>query len=326
MPNITDTPPRDVQDNIADLRAQLDTDLPPKLVERNLLIATWNIRCFGSLTRKWRASSGDSPKRDLHALLCIAEIISRFDVVAIQEVQGDLRALRDLMKVLGSNWSLSMTDITKGDKGNKERIAFLFDMRKVQLSGLACEIVIPPEWLEEIEEDALREQFARTPYAVSFRANGKTFVLVTLHVWYGDEAKERTPELKAIARWMSEWALQENAWDHNLIILGDFNIDRRGDERYEAFTSTGLTIPDDLENAPRSIFADPQKPDLGKYYDQVAWFTGNYGKPALSLEYSRGGTFDFVKTALKNLNLTKNQLSWRISDHYPLWVEFVIPV
>jgi hypothetical protein len=35
---------------------------------------------------------------------------------------------------------------------------------------------------------------------------------------------------------------------HNLLALGDFNIDRIGDPLFEAFTSTGLTPPaDDLE-------------------------------------------------------------------------------
>ena len=34
----------------------------------------------------------------------------------------------------------------------------------------------------------------------------------------------------------------------------------------------------------------------------------------------RGGSFDFVPYAFGDL--TRAQLSWRISDHYPLWVEF----
>ena len=62
-----------------------------------------------------------------------------------------------------------MTDITLGAAGNSERMAFLFDRRRVEPSGLACELVVPEEWLNEIAPDALRRQFARTPYAVSFR-------------------------------------------------------------------------------------------------------------------------------------------------------------
>ena len=58
----------------------LDEELPAKELDRNLLIATWNIRAFGGLTEKWHSTEVDTLKRDLHSLLCIAEIVSRFDV------------------------------------------------------------------------------------------------------------------------------------------------------------------------------------------------------------------------------------------------------
>jgi exonuclease III len=156
---------------------------------------------------------------------------------------------------------------------------------------------------------------------VSFRSGTKTFILVTLHVLYGEDGEERLPELRAIAEWLAGWARDINGWDHNLITLGDFNIDRKGDALHDAFVSTGLDIPEDLQEVPRTIFADPGRP-LDKFYDQIAWFTGRNGLPALSLRYSRGGYFDFTKVALTTRGLTKAQLSWRISDHYPLWAEF----
>jgi endonuclease/exonuclease/phosphatase family metal-dependent hydrolase len=231
-----------------------------------------------------------------------------------------------MIKLLGPEWGLILTDVTRGDAGNGERLAFLFDQRKVQLSGLAAELVVPKEQIEEnkIQPDALQEQFARTPYAVSFRCNDKTFILVTLHVLYGKKAAQRTPELAAIARWMAGWAADVNAWDHNLIALGDFNIDRKDDPRYQAFMSTGLQAPEDLNRVPRSIFADPDTPQLEKFYDQIAWFTGEGGVPELSLDYVKGGNFDFVPHVLTSRGLTKNQLSYRMSDHYPLWVEFAV--
>jgi len=331
MPKITDQPPPEIVAELAELRAVLDEDIPPKVLDRNLHIATWNIRAFGGLTGEWMSDEEDSPKRDLHSLLCIAEIVSRFDVVALQEVRGSIKSLRHMLKLLGSNWGLILTDVTKGDRGNGERMAFVFDTRKVHLSGLASELVVPQEQFDKIAPDALERppealdrQFARTPYAVSFRSAGKTFILVTLHVLYGKAAKERLPELKAIAEWLAGWARDINAWDHNLIALGDFNIDREGDELYDAFTSTGLVTPDDLNQVPRTIFSDPDAPNLEKFYDQIAWFTGDDNTPALSLRYLRGGNFDFTKVALKSRNLTKAQLSWRISDHYPLWAEFSV--
>jgi endonuclease/exonuclease/phosphatase family metal-dependent hydrolase len=322
MLTVTEPPPEEVAADLAQLSDILDEDIPAKALDRNLLIATWNLRAFGDLTEKWRSGDDDSPKRDLHALLCIAEIVSRFDVIALQEVRDNLKALRRMLHVLGPRWGLSLTDVTKGAPGNGERMAFLFDTRRVLPSGLACELVVPQEQLERIGPDALERQFARTPYAVSFRAGTKTFILVTLHVLYGEREEERVPELKAIADWLAEWARDINGWDHNLIALGDFNIDRRGDALHDAFVSTGLDIPADLQEVPRTIFSDPSSPHLNKFYDQIAWFTGRNDLPALSMRYSRGGFFDFTRAALTSRPLTTVQLSWRISDHYPLWAEF----
>ena len=78
-------------------------------------MATWNIREF------------DSPKygpRLPEAMFYIAEIISRFDLVAVQEVRGDLAALKQLIKVLGDQyWDYLVTDVTLGASGNDERLA-----------------------------------------------------------------------------------------------------------------------------------------------------------------------------------------------------------
>ena len=117
--------------------------------------------------------------------------------MARQEVKGDPRALRDLIKWLGPDWAFLMTDVTAGPAGNGERMAYLFDRRRVEPSGLACELVVPEEWLEDVAPDALRQQFARTPYAVSFRAGWHTFILVTLHVSTGTPQRIAQPSCAA---------------------------------------------------------------------------------------------------------------------------------
>lgn len=321
--SITDPPPAAVVQELTALRSELDQAIPAKRLDDNLLIATWNLRAFGGLTEKWRSAEGDSPKRDLHALRCIAEIVARFDVIAIQEVKDDIKALRHMLKVLGPDWGLIMTDVTLGSQGNDERMAFVFDTRRVKPSGLAGELVVPPEWQTDkrITEGALTRQFARTPYAVSFVADDQTFILVTLHVIYGEKAADRAPELKGIAEWLADWARREKSWGHNLIALGDFNIDRKGDANFQAFTSTGLRPPVELDQVPRTIFASGKE----SFYDQIAWFTEGVGggAPALSLRFSTSGSFDFTQTALSTRKLTKTALSWQISDHYPLWAEFI---
>ena len=317
-------PPRAVLDEGVVLGAALDAALPPRRLDRNLLLATWNLREFSSLTRKWAAGDGDSPKRDLRALRAIAAVIERFDVVALQELGGDLRALRHLVKVLGPNWAFLMTDACGGALGGGERMAFLFDRRRAELSGLAGELVVPPEWLSEIEPDALRRQFARTPYAVSFRSGGHTFILVTLHVLYGKSPAERVPELRCIARWMAEWAGRTSRWHQSLYALGDFNIDRRDDPLWQAFVSTGLQVPEELHRARRSIFGGDDA-STDKFYDQIAWFDAGPAAPDAGRKLVRAGSFDFVPHVFREQGLTRQALSYRISDHLPLWVELELP-
>ncbi|MEX2245758.1 MAG: endonuclease/exonuclease/phosphatase family protein [Dehalococcoidia bacterium] len=321
MPAITDPPPAAVQAEIQRLRDAIEVaQVPKKQLDQNLIIATWNIREFGGLTEKWTSSGNDSPKRDLRSLLAIAEIISRFDVVAVQECTVNLKALRHLLKALGEHdWGFLLTDVTRGTEGNDERLGFIFDTRRVKLSGLAGEIVVPPEEQSGITLSRYRAQFARTPYAVAFKSRDRTFILLTLHVTWGDRSADRIPELQSIADWLAGMANDVASWGHNLIVLGDFNIDRRGDALYNAFTSTGLRTHPDFDAIPRTIFDS----GVEHFYDQIAWFTEDGAIPKLSLRYVRGGYFDFVPV-LKPAAMTKASFSFRMSDHYPMWAEFLL--
>lgn len=323
MPEITDRPPPEVAADLASIRTALNKQVP-KRKKGQVLIATWNIKAFGSLTRKWKSEQGDTPQRDLHAALIIAEILSRFDVIAIQELKANIRAFRDVLKVLGRDWSWVTTDENHGDKGNGERLAFLFNTKRVKLSGLAAELVVPEDLNSPYATaaNAFQRQFVRTPYAVSFLSGDKTFVLVALHVIFGDKGSDRRQELTAIARWLRNWAEQLDDFGQNLICLGDFNIDRAGDPQFEAFTSTGLTPAPDHAGLPRTIFDLPGKSDLNSFFDQIAWFETVKGKPYLTLNYRGGGNFDFRGVVMRDL--TNAKLQWRLSDHMPLWVEFAL--
>lgn len=323
-------PSAEVGESLRSLRAGLDnSEIPAKRLDHNLLIATWNVRALGGLTERWDPEPGDSPKRNLHDLYAIAEIVSRFDVVAVQEAREDLVALRRLMGVLGPDWGLMLTDVTEGKAGNDERLAFVCDLRRVRPSGLACELVVPQEWLAKDEEgalegrgvrsDALYRQFARTPYAVSFESAGHGFVLVALHVWYGKKPVEREAELRVIAEWLARWSESDNAYHRDLLCLGDFNIDRKGDPNWQAFAEKGLRSPPELDDALRTI---SDRPGKASFYDQLAWFWDDeYSR--LDLPYTgRAGSFDWTAHVLQSLEV--DDKSWHISDHLPLWAEFSV--
>ena len=238
--------PRPVVEDIARLRRVLQRSrLPLKELDRNLIIGTWNLRAFGEVFRQWTENAG-SPKRNLRAMASIVEVVRRFDVIAIQEVKRELDAMYMLLDWLGPDWGTMVTDITVGDEGNTERLGFIFDRRRVQPSGLAGELVLPPT-----PQGNPVAQFARTPYLVGFRSKAESFVLLTAHIKYGRVPEDRLPELRQLAAFIAkeirDRARSNDRIESNLIVLGDFNIDSRGNNPlFQAFIQTGLVVPSQL--------------------------------------------------------------------------------
>ena len=289
-----------------------DSRLPDKVTDCNLLVGTWNVKALGRVYEAWEENPR-SPKRNLRAMAYIAEIVRRFDVIAIQEVKRDTSGIRMLLDdFLGPDWGLIISDVTAGPAGNAERLAFIYDRRRVHPSGLAGEIALPPT-----EDGDPVKQFARTPYLVGFHAGSERFTLLTAHIKYGDVPQDRLPELKALAEYVAreirDRAKIADTEEDNLIVLGDFNVDRRGDNPlFQTFVSTGLIVPPQLLDAKTTYGTEP------KFYDHIAWFMGD-----IDLNFAEhAGVIDFAGAIYKELTL--GQMSFRVSDHFPLWVEFII--
>jgi endonuclease/exonuclease/phosphatase family metal-dependent hydrolase len=313
-------PPKATRQALTALAAALDDVVPAKR-PGNLLIGTWNVALLGGLTEDWVTPPRKSPQRNLSDICAMAEIVSRFDVCALQEVKGELTALRTLLRVLGDDWTFIVSDVTAGAPGNNERLAFVYDRRRVHASGLVGEIVLPAD-VNGVVTGALDRQFARTPYAVSFAADPKAFTLVTLHTLYGTSKADklrRRDELAAIAQWLADMADDADDFNRNLIVLGDFNIDRRGDPLWEAFASTGLGAPAELQDVPRNISAASGGPS--KFYDQIAWFTEGVNGEKLTLDFLAADGVRWTDFLLQDAPSNASRKA-HISDHYPLWAEF----
>jgi hypothetical protein len=120
------------------LRAGIRQTLGPSsdatnAASQTIRLATWNLREF------------DAPSyggRLREAIFFIAEIISHFDLVAIQEVRQDLSALKWLMRILGPDWEYICTDAAEGSRNNRERLAFLFNTRRVFFRGIVGELTL----------------------------------------------------------------------------------------------------------------------------------------------------------------------------------------
>ena len=310
-----------------------EAGLPRRNLDDTLMLATWNIREFDS--EKY-GERGQEP------LLYIAEIVSRFDLVAVQEIREDPEALEELLDYLGGWWKYLLTDVTEGTKGNRERMAFLYDSRKVRFGGLAGEVVIPPV---EKNKKTLRpaDQLARTPFLVGFKAGWLRFTICTTHILYGEKKAddpERVEEIRALATFLAERAKEEHAWAKNMILLGDFNVFDTSDATMKAITDAGFVVPKRLQELPSNA---PKT----KHYDQIAFVA-----PELedNLELSEAGVFDYYRYVYrkedeplyvedmgedyaetkKGKKRTEKErttfylVDWRtyqMSDHLPMWIE-----
>jgi endonuclease/exonuclease/phosphatase family metal-dependent hydrolase len=327
-------------ERILAIRAKIKKEVPRKELEENLLLATWNIREF------------DSPaygKRLPESLHYIAEIIAGFDLVAIQEVRDDLTSLKIVMDLLGSNWGFMFSDVTEGSSGNKERIAFVYDMRKVKPAGLVGELVFPP--IPKKVKDSNGKnitvyepvlQAARTPFLVGFKAGWADFVLTSVHILWGKNIAndpQRVKEIDTIAALLKEKSTNAYEWSRNFILLGDFNIFSTTDDSFKALTKNGFEVPEEIMGSSNA--------NKNRSYDQIAF----HDRANKFQTTGKAGVFDYYDTVFTSADealyvkemgkayTTKDdgkprtdkagyyKTYWRthqMSDHLMKWVEIKI--
>lgn len=299
------------------LKLELDIAIPAKTVDPTLLLATWNIREFGG---------NKSGGREAEPLYYIAEIISRFDIVAVQEVRDNLDALDELMSILGPWWKYLVSDVTVGAQGNNERHAYIYDTRKIYFGGMAGELV--PEMKKEAGILKSDFAFSRTPYVAGFKAGWFKFTLCTQHFYYGQDKADdpqRLQEAKMIVKLLKKRMESKDSWAANSVLLGDFNIFSIKDETFQAIEKEMFQIPAKLKGTYSN--ANQDKP-----FDQIAFLAREVEK---QLGLARAGTFPFFNYVYRDSdwqiyqpNITeakyKQWRTFKMSDHLPLWVELYV--
>lgn len=283
----------------------------PHKAEDKLLAATWNLTNFGVQKR----SNGD--------LALMAEVISWFDLIAIQEIADDLSHLRLLMKNLPSTYNVIISDIG----GNDERAGFLYDSAKVERLELAAEVAVSPSDLRYIrmpEVSGSFQGFDRNPYLAAFRAGKLEFTVVCVHLFFGSntyyDEDRRALEAYALSRWADQRHKGPGAYSQNILVMGDFNLPIRDEKNhvYKALKVNRLILPKH-STAMGSSLADD------KAYDQVAFQAGG-----MQDSYTNSGVFDFDNEPFfagawkKSPDYFNTTVKYHIADHRPLWAEFKI--
>lgn len=300
----------DLAKGLLALKKRIDAaDIASSKLDETINVAVWNIREFG---RK---------RRTKPAIHYIAEILGQFDLIALVELRNNLTDLGRVLPILGPSWDVIYSDWMDDRGANQERAAFLYDRRAVTFNGLAAEIDPPRK--KKATEYLAKQSFWRAPYMCSFRAGNFDFIAIATHARWSRSTEGRKAELQMLADWIDTRFKRKYVEDHDLIVMGDFNVPELGDELFQALTSRGLQVPQSLLELKAGDVV-LKGTNLGKSarYDQILHL------PTMKDRFSdRGGTLDFfgsdakIKELFPGKNYTRTQFSYQLSDHLPLWVQ-----
>ncbi|MBB3391625.1 endonuclease/exonuclease/phosphatase family metal-dependent hydrolase [Rhizobium sp. BK275] len=224
-------------DGLKRLKTQIAAAMPIRTAGQTLLLGTWNIRNFDD------NRFGDGPRLD-ESFFYLAEVVSAFDIIAVQEICEDMAPFERLMETVGPEYDYIMTDVTLGESGNKERLGFIYNKNKVHFTGVAGELVLPFE--QQISDVTKARQFARTPFSCSFQSGWFKFNFATVHIYYGKdkltapEFKRRVNEIDAVAEFVADRAKEDKTTAH--ILVGDFNIDAFDAPTFDALDRHGFQV------------------------------------------------------------------------------------
>lgn len=248
-------------------------------------IASFNIEAFGNT----KASKQ-------YVMVRLADMIRKFDIVAIQEVRSQNEYLIpnfvQLINQPGRRYD-HVIGPRLGRTVSKEQYVYIFDTDRITVDPQSIYTINDPD-------DLLH----REPLVATFAVRGVdpdeafTFTLVNVHT--DPNPRDLAVELDALAevyRVVRRSARQED----DVIMVGDFNADDRHLQRLGQLPGILPLIAGVSTNTRQ----DKQYDNLIIHQPSTTEYTG------------RSGVFD----VMRNYNLNEQQ-ALEISDHFPVWAEF----
>lgn len=245
-------------------------------------MASFNIQVFGT------SKLGKPAVMDV-----LAQVVRRFDVVAVQELRSsDQTVIAEFLRLINADGS--RYDATVGPRlgrtSSKEQYVYLFDTTRLELlSGSVWTVPNPNDRLH------------RPPLVATFRVRGLpsdaafTFTLADIHT----DPDETDTELDALADVVTE--IRRSGPEDDVILLGDLNADPRH------FGRLGR-----LPNITWAIEGMPTNTRGTETYDNLVF------DARATAEYSgQSGVLDLQQ----EFSLTREQ-ALEVSDHYPIWATF----
>ena len=246
----------------------------------DLRIGSFNIQVFG-----------ESKVNKPFVKDAILSIISRYDIIFIQEIRDDKnKAIYELLDLLnqgsGKNYkALVSTRLGRGDM--KEQYAYFYDAAVVTAED------------SYVFKDT-KDEFSREPFVARFKGQGREFTLAGIHI----APTNVRGELRALPKVKVDITAQYG--DDNTFFLGDFNADCMYYKATEGF--------DFFDETPRLLISDAEDTTVAASsctYDRVLGFgpIQEFASEAHAFNFAQEYGYDLEHAKL-------------ISDHYP--IEFTI--
>jgi deoxyribonuclease-1-like protein len=177
------------------------------LQAQELRVASYNMERLGQNRKDYAA---------------LARVVSRFDLVAAEEVMNPAGMAR-LMEKLGEGWSDFMSPEGEGSRRYQEHYGFFYN-ESVELVTVLGEFP--------------GRTFFRPPFGARFRvkATGFSFTLVACHVIYGRDEAARAAEISHLGE-VYRWFEEKTGGRGSTVIAGDFNDERASD--FSSLSSLG---------------------------------------------------------------------------------------
>ena len=253
-------------------------DPPPARGGETIKIASFNIQVFG-----------ESKLAKAPVMKVLAEVVRRFDVVAMQEVraaqQDVLPRFVEMINAEGAHYDFVIGP-RLGRTSSKEQYAFIFDRTRVEFDRQSVYTVDDPD-----------DRLHREPLVAGFSVRGPpsseafTFTLINIHT-DPDEVPAELAALDDVFRAVRNDGRRED----DIILLGDLNAD---DQHLG-----------ELGSMPYLIVAISGKPTNTRgtaLYDNIL-----FDRRATTEYTGHAGVFDL----LREFNLTLAEAT-EVSDHLP---------
>jgi exonuclease III len=299
-------------------------------------LATWNIANLGPQKRR---------PRDLEL---IAHILSKWDIIAVQEVRAQLGHFESIMEHL-DGYAAVFTDVA----GNEERLAVVYREDVVAPGPLTAELDYNPngsikngQYIVPRKRQSFRlsgrtietffQNFNRNPFLTTWEINGSntSFMLANVHAYFGATEKKNAAKFKnriAEIYFMADWAKEmqrasnrAKVYERNVIMLGDMNVPTMAsdDPVYRALKRRGFR---------RTQYSSEAGTTIQEFtaYDQIVFANENIR--ITEIDGFLATVFDFdnfvfkdlwedVEAGRRTLTQFKAWTKFAVSDHRPVFV------